>query len=255
VNWGVDAGLSTAGEADRPTAGKHEKLVFTSVRDVLSPSVALPPGLTMNARQQMDGLAMMQALPDHCVTAAFFDPQYRGILDKLAYGNEGVKRGQARCSLEQMTQDTIRRFIVEIDRLLIPNGHLFLWMDKFHVCTGYAHWLEGTQLETVDMITWNKQRMGMGYRTRRMCEYLVILQRPPRRVKGVWKAHTIPDVWDEKVKAQAGVHPKPVGLQGELIEAVSNPGDLVLDPAAGSFSVLKACEIKGRNFIGCDLNG
>ena len=56
--------MSTAGEADRPTAGKHEKLVFTSVRDVLSPSVALPPGLTMNARQQMDGLAMMQALPD-----------------------------------------------------------------------------------------------------------------------------------------------------------------------------------------------
>ena len=83
------------------------------------------------------------------------------------------------------------------------------------------------------MITWNKLRMGMGYRTRRTCEYLVVLQRPPRHApRGVWKAHNIPDVWDEKrTRTAAGVHPKPVGLQAALIEAVfSNPGDLVLDP-------------------------
>jgi len=203
----------------------------------------------------MDGLVMMQKLSDRCVTAAFFDPQYRGILDKLAYGNEGTKRGRARCSLRQMPEETIRRFLREIDRLLISDGHLFLWMDKYHVCTGFAHWLEGTTLQTVDMITWNKRRMGMGYRTRRSCEYLVVLQSPPRRVKGVWKVHNIPDVWDEKVMVQTGVHPKPVALQAALLEAVSNPGDLVLDPAAGSFSVLRACRSKERNFIGCDLNG
>lgn len=203
----------------------------------------------------MDGVTMMRMLPDRCVTAAFFDPQYRGILDKLHYGNEGERRGKARCSLRQMPEDAIRQFIREIDRVLINDGHLFLWMDKFHVCTGFAQWLEGTALGTVDMITWNKLRMGMGYRTRRACEYLVVLQRPPRRAKGVWKAHNIPDVWEEKAQAEVGVHPKPVALQAVLIEAVSNPGDLVLDPAAGSFSVLTACESKGRNFLGCDLNG
>jgi site-specific DNA-methyltransferase (adenine-specific) len=250
----VNAALNAEGEMIKD-APVRTRVVFSSVRSVLSPAAGLPAGLVLNARQRMDGLALMNLLPGRCVTAAFFDPQYRGVLDKLHYGNEGIKRGKARCALSQMTEEQIQSFIREIDRVLMDNGHLFLWMDKFQVCSGFSHWLRGTELGTVDMITWHKRRMGMGYRTRRACEYLVVLQRPPRRAKGVWKAHDIPDVWEEKAPAEAGVHMKPVGLQARLIEAVSNPGDLVLDPAAGTFSVLKACEGTGRNFIGCDLNG
>jgi site-specific DNA-methyltransferase (adenine-specific) len=46
-----------------------------------------------------------------------------------------------------------------------------------------------------------------------------------------------------------------VSLQVRLIEALTNPGDVVLDPAAGSYSVLKACERAGRRFLGCDVRG
>ena len=95
----------------------------------------------------------------------------------------------------------------------------------------------------------------MGYRTRRYSEYLIVLQKKPKRAKGVWKVHNIPDIWTEKVKNVTGVHPKPIGLQGELIEAVTNSGDIVVDPAAGSFSILEACQTRGRNFLGCDLRG
>ena len=198
----------------------------------------------------------MELLPDECITAAFFDPQYRGILDKMNYGNEGVLRGQRRSALKQMDEETINTFIRHIDRLLIGSGHLFLWMDKFHLCTGFSAWLGGTALETVDMITWNKGRIGMGYRTRRTSEHLIILQKKPRRAKGVWTRHDISDVWTEDAPINGGAHPKPVGLQAALIEAVSQPGDLILDPAAGSFSVFDACkQCEGRIFIGCDLNG
>jgi site-specific DNA-methyltransferase (adenine-specific) len=38
-----------------------------------------------------------------------------------------------------------------------------------------------------------------------------------------------------------------------LIGAVTQPGDLVVDPAAGSFVVMRAADQLGRNFIGCDL--
>ena len=141
--------------------------------------------------------------------------------------------------------------------MLIARGHLFLWVDKFHLMTGFRAWLAGTELDVVDMVTWDKGKIGMGYRTRRRAEYLIVLQKAPRRAKGVWKLHDIPDVWAEPIPKElraAGVHPKPVQLQAQLIEAVSNPGDLVLDPAAGTYSVLEACAQTGRTFLGCDLN-
>ena len=140
--------------------------------------------------------------------------------------------------------------------ILTPSGHLFLWIDKFHLCQNFRSWLVGTELEVVDLIVWNKQRLGMGYRTRRVSEYLVVIQKLPRKAKGIWRLHNIRDVWDEKVIDKNGhTHAKPIGLQASLIEAVSNKGDSIIDPAAGSFSVLKAANKVGRNFLGCDING
>ncbi len=231
-----------------------ETSVFSSVRQVKQPALSLPAGLACNRRLRMEGVAFLGKLPSDTFPIAFLDPQYRGVLDHLAYGNEGERRGAARASLPQMT-DEIPSFIRQIDRVLLPSGHLFLWMDKYHLCTGFREWLAGTSLEIVDMVTWHKQRIGMGYRTRRSGEHLVVLQKAPRRAKGVWKVHTIPDVWGESVKNSHGVHAKPVGLQGALIEAVSDEGDVVVDPAAGSFSVMEACRLRGRNFLGCDING
>ena len=198
--------------------------------------------------------SLLERLPERCVAATFFDPQYRGVLDKLGYGNEGVLRGMKRTALPQMSEDVITEFIHGISKVLGPSGHLFLWIDKFHLCSGIDKWIDGTALETVDLVTWNKKRIGMGYRTRRTAEYLMVLQKKPKRAKGIWTRHDIPDVWDEKPSTRV-THAKPVGLQQALIEAVTAPGDVVLDPAAGSFSVLQACQLSGRTFVGCDING
>ena len=229
--------------------------VFSNNRDLTTPILDAPEGMNYNIRLKMEGLNFLSKLEQNSIPVAFFDPQYRGVLDKLGYGNEGVDRGQARSSLEQMPENTIQNFILEMSRCIIPSGHLFLWMDKFHLCNGFSGWLEGTAFDIVDMLTWYKGRIGMGYRTRRTSEHLVVLQKQPRRAKGVWQIHNIPDVWYEEVKRGGHTHKKPVMLQGELIAAVSNPGDVVIDPAAGSFSVLDACQNRGRNFLGCDLNG
>lgn len=229
--------------------------VYSKARSIRQPKVKLPKGICPNQRLKMDGLELLAKLPGESIPAAFLDPQYRGILNKMGYGNEGKSRGKARCALEQMDAETISRFVRGINRVLIPTGHLFLWMDKFEVLNGFHAWMKNTELDIVDMVSWNKARMGMGYRTRRTTEYCVILQKKPKRAKGVWKIHNIPDTWREKAPAGKHPHRKPVELQAKLIEAVTNEGDLVLDPCAGSFSVLEACRRQGRNFVGCDLNG
>ena len=229
--------------------------VFSNERKIVSPNLVLPKRLCFNKRLKMDGLKFLSKIPNEKIPVAFFDPQYRGVLDKLSYGNEGKQRGRARSSLPQMTEEVISKFIQSIDKTLIPSGHLFLWMDKFHLCTGFLNWLDGTNLDVVDMLTWDKGKFGMGYRTRRRSEYLIILQKAPRKAKGVWKLHNIPDVWLEEVSRNGFTHKKPVRLQGELIASVSNSGDVVIDPASGSFSVMESCKLQGRNFLGCDING
>lgn len=228
--------------------------VYSNHRDIHTQLNPPPESIQRNMRLRMDGLELLANLPDESISASFFDPQYRGVLDKLSYGNEGKSRGKARSELRQMTDDVITDFIKEICRTLAPSGHLFLWMDKFHLCTGISEWISETDFQTVDLITWDKGRIGMGYRSRRSCEYLMVLQKLPTRAKGIWTKHDIPDVWKEKVSKKE-THAKPVELQQALIEAVTPPDGVVLDPAAGTFSVLEACKRSGRTFIGCDVNG
>ena len=109
-------------------------------------------------------------------------------------------------------------------------------------------------LSTVDLIVWNKLRYGMGYRTRRTSEYCLVLQKAPLRAKGVWRSHDIRDVWDEKIDSEF-THAKPPALQSKLVDALTNMGDTVIDPAAGSFSVLQACLRTQPPFFGLRLRG
>lgn len=200
-------------------------------------------------------MTLLSKVEDKSIALAFFDPQYRGVLDKMKYGNEG-KRQKGRNELCQMSEETIRNFIAEIHRVLRPSAYLMLWIDKFHLCEGIQEWFEDTTFQTVDLITWDKCKMGMGYRTRRQTEYLLVLQKKPIKAKGTWNLHNIRDIVSEKIpKEEALLHPhsKPRGLQKKLILACTQEGDVVLDPAAGSFSVFECCKETNRNFIGTDL--
>ena len=236
------------------TAEYTTQNVYSTERVIqVPPPIDLPDILEPNTRLKMDGLKFLSHLPKEAIPVAFLDPQYRGVLDKMNYGNEGKSRDKRRCALQQMSEELIAEFIRGIDTVIIPTGHLFLWIDKFHLCQGFKHWIEGTQLEVVDMIVWDKQSFGMGYRSRRTCEYCVVLQKRPKRAKGVWQVHNIRDVWREAKENKEHPHPKPIKLQAALITAVSNEGDYVIDPAAGSYSVMEAAHSQNRNFIGCDL--
>jgi len=130
----------------------------------------------------------------------------------------------------------------------------------------YDNMLLNMKVEGV--IVWPKEQGGLGYLIRNSCEYVVILRKtdtPPiwmerrasKRVlysnKFDWSGE---QVWNEKIRNRrmlAHPHTKPLILQSRLIEAATEKGDLVVDAAAGSFSVLKSCELSGRNFLGCDL--
>ena len=119
------------------------------------PPAALAPSawpLPLNRRNRCDGLELLESIPPAAVPLCVFDPQYRGVLDKMRYGNEGERRGHQRSALPQMNGDVIAEFITRIAAALTPSGHLFLWVDKYHLCSGVDAWLKGTDLEVVDLV-------------------------------------------------------------------------------------------------------
>ena len=72
----------------------------------------------VNQKNIMCGLGLMRSILGETIKTCFFDPQYRGVLDKMNYGNEG-ERQKERSELQQMTNDTIISFINNIDTYFI----------------------------------------------------------------------------------------------------------------------------------------
>jgi site-specific DNA-methyltransferase (adenine-specific) len=86
-----------------------------------------------NTTQRGDALALLRSLPNEHVAAAFLDPQFRELLQRQSYGNEGVSRQSMRAALPAMTPDYIDAVVCELARVLKPSGYLMRWTDKFGV--------------------------------------------------------------------------------------------------------------------------
>jgi site-specific DNA-methyltransferase (adenine-specific) len=207
-------------------------------------------GNALNVAQRGDALLLLESLPDNCTPLVFFDPQHRSVLDKLAFGNEGARQRQ-RYVLPAMSEDCIDVCCREIARVLVPSGYCLYWVDTYRLCEAH-HLRVADCLKSVDLIAWDNLRPGMGKRSRRRGDYLLVLQRPPVCASN-WCDRGIPSRWPEKVDRRQHPHIKPIGMITRLIAATTQPGDLVVDPAAGSFVVMLAARQLGRNFIGCDL--
>jgi site-specific DNA-methyltransferase (adenine-specific) len=204
-----------------------------------------------NIAQKGDALDLLAVVPNACTPLVFLDPQHREVLDKLAFGNEGARQ-RGRAGLPAMTSEFIDGCHRESARVLAPKGYLMRWMDTYGICE--AHHLRVTDcgLKTVDLIAWDNLRPSMGKRSRRRGDYLLILQKPPVTPSN-WTDHGIPSRWPEKVDRRIHPHIKPIGLITRLIGSVTKAGDLVIDPAAGSFVVMHAALGLGREFVGVDL--
>lgn len=204
-----------------------------------------------NIAQAGDALDLLRSLPAGCTPLVFFDPQHRENLDKLKYGNEGARQRE-RCKLPQMTSAYVDAVCREAARVLVPSGYCMRWADAYEVNEA-SHLRIADVLKCVDFISWDNGRFGMGSRSRRGGGYLWVLQKKPIKAKATWTDHSIRDHWTEKADRRIHPHLKPAGLISRLIGAVTKPGDLVIDPAAGSFVVMHAAQQLGRDFVGVDV--
>jgi site-specific DNA-methyltransferase (adenine-specific) len=175
----------------------------------------------------------------------------------MDYGNEGARQTE-RCALPQMSDAYIDECLREIARVLVPSGYTMLWADTFNICEAH-HLRVADILFRVGLAAWDSLRMGMGYRFRSQGDYLLALQKKPLVAKATWRDHSIPSRWPEKIDfkrypRKLFPHAKPIEFIKRLIAANTKHGDdVVVDPAAGSFTVMHAALELGRDFLGCDI--
>lgn len=214
-----------------------------------------PTRLEYDCRQQMNGLSLLRAVPDRSAAMVHLDPQYRGVLDKLKYGNEGEQRERDRAALPAMSERTIAVFIQEAERVLKPGAHILLWVDKYMLATArhLALFAYAEDVRPVDLFHWNKLRPGMGKRSRAHSEYLVVAQKAP--ISAVhWRLdRSIPDTWPEMVDRSRHPHTKPYRLLERLVRTLTKRAETIIDPCAGGYTMLDVCQLTGRRFLGCDL--
>jgi hypothetical protein len=148
-------------------------------------ALSAPVFITPNVVQQGDALALLHSLQDSCAPLAFFDPQHRAVLDRLKFGNEG-ERQRGRAKLPAMCESYIDEVCCEIARVLKPSGYLMRWIDTFCLCR-----IPRQHIKPVDLVAWDNLHPGMGKRSRRRGDYLLVLQKPPIKAGATWRDHGI----------------------------------------------------------------
>ena len=104
-------------------------------------------------------------------------------------------------------------------------------------------------------VVWDKGGLGMGWHYRRQYEMVLVAQKPG--AAGKWYGgHDVGNVVRiSGIKPAKNDHPtpKPVELMARFVAWHSAPGDLVLDPFAGSGTTLVAAKNLGRRSVGIEI--
>jgi DNA modification methylase len=104
-------------------------------------------------------------------------------------------------------------------------------------------------------VIWDKKNPGLGWRYRRQHEMVMVAHKAGARLRWASEAAAVPNIF-AMMPPREREHPneKPVALPAWFIENHTHPGDMVLDPFAGSGTTGVAALRLRRRFIGIELD-
>ena len=144
----------------------------------------------------------------------------------------------------------LRSVCTAIRPVLAAGAHLYVFTDWRQTPNVYGL-LESCGYRVNQCLVWAKPHYGMGAYWRNQHEHIVFASNgkpAPMLNQGMGSVLTA-----AAVKSELREHPteKPIPLLQRVIGAV--PGDLILDPFAGSGTTLAAAKLMGRRAIGIEV--
>lgn len=213
-----------------------------------------------------------ETLLEGCLaTFVFADPPYNVPIDGHVCGSGRIRHRDFAMACGEMSEGEFIAFLEVIFRHLVAHtvsGSIHdICMDWRHLPETFAAG-RSAYTELKNLCVWNKSNAGMGSFYRSKHELIL-----------VWKSGDAPhinnfelgqfgrtrsNVWDYPGMSamqpgrmeQLAMHPtvKPVALVADAIKDCSRRGDIILDPFAGSGTVLIAAERTGRKAYALEID-
>jgi len=188
-----------------------------------------------------DALEILRSFPNRFADVVLTDPPYGN--------NIGYGRSRTRIAGDENPLVGLQG-IAACYRVLKQNSTLYSFCDARHLGLAEHFVLRYTAFRVRDVVVWDKMRIAFGHGFRRRHECILVLEKGRPKYRDL----SLPNVLSyPRPTGQAHPHAKPVELLARLIKTSTDPGDLVLDPFAGSGSTLVAASSLKRHFIGIEL--
>lgn len=229
-----------------------------------------------------DCIEVLNSLPEESADLIFADPPYN-----LSNGGTSVHAGK-RVSVDKGDWDKSAgpmedfefhlAWITACRRVLKPNGTIWI-SGTYHSIFACGYALQLLNFRILNDIAWfkpnaapnlgcrmftashetliwasksKKSKHTFNYKEMREGDFPSdFIKKPGKQMRSVWSMTT-----PTKAEKTFGKHPtqKPLTLLERVVLSSSNPGDLILDPFAGSATTGIAALKHGRQFIGVDSN-
>jgi len=204
----------------------------------------------------LDPVSGLASLPDRSVDHVITDPPYSEHVHRNL-GNEGRSdgaRSRDPLTFDAMTDEMAIALAREMARTV--RRWILIFGDE-RVMPTWRHAFQAAAIEYVRTGVWVKTD-GMpqmsGDRPAAGVEWIMIGHAPRVSGRMKWNGGGRPAVWTGPAKG-SGVkreHPtqKPLWLMEALVRDFTDPGEVIVDPFAGSGTTGVACKRLGRGFIG-----
>jgi site-specific DNA-methyltransferase (adenine-specific) len=233
-----------------------------------------------------DSLQALRKMETHSIDHCFTDPPYNisgydgkkqiGWLKTNKTWEDEKQFAKINESWDSFSNDDFARFtfewIAEVTRVVKPNGNIMIF-GSYHNIYLVGEILRKLDRRVINSIIWYKRNAFPNITQRMLCEsteQIIWSANGTQKKAKNWtfNYHVLKDMTDNKKQMRNmwdipmtptserkfGKHPsqKPLEIGKRLVLGFSNPGDIILDPFAGSGTFLCSAKQFGRRYIGIE---
>lgn len=217
------------------TDEKTGKTPASRVEQIVKPAVDLRLG---------DCLDVILSLETASVDMVMIDPPY-STPTIASFGRTKCKR-LSDLAIQEFYFSALK---VELERIMKENAPLLIFCDDIYYAVLVGLFYDWKQ---INLLVWDKKRIGMGSPFRRRHELLFYANRGTPPVNGTM-SH-IPTILEYPLTKEYHGAEKPMELCRQLIAELTPETGLVVDLFMGSGTTGVAAKKTGRRFIGVELD-